>query len=204
MTESKRRKIGIAMLLGLVNTVAIVGVIVLGVVAFQQADRAAQAEAAAAAADERRDAEAAARGEAIEALREQVLDLGEEPVVEPVPEATSPTVINGKDAPPPTTEQLLAVAQQCFALGLCTAPEGKPGDKGDTGDQGEPGRDSTTPGPAGLGIATIECLADGTWRFGMTDTTVIDVPGPCRIAAPPDPTPAPPDPTPAPTPAPTL
>ncbi|MFJ4173421.1 hypothetical protein [Microbacterium sp. NPDC089696] len=191
MTESKRRKIGIAMLLGLVNTVAIVGVIVLGVVAFQQADRAAQAEAAATAADERRDAEAAERGEAIEALREQVLELGEEPVVEPVPEATSPTVVNGKDgkdAPPPTVDQLVAAVQQCFVVGLCVAPAPEKGDKGDTGNDGQPGKDSTVPGPTGLGIATIECLDDGTWRFTMTDATTRDLPGPCRVAPTPEPT----------------
>ncbi len=190
MTESRKRRFGVALLLILVNSFAILGVIALGVVAYQQGERATQAEAAAAAEAEQRDTEAAERGEAIEALREQVLELGEEPVVEPVPESTSPTVINGKDgkdAPPPTAEQMLAAVQQCFAAGLCTAPKGDTGNTGNTGDQGPPGNDSTTPGPAGLGISNIECMDDGAWRFTMTDGTTRDTPGPCRVITEPDP-----------------
>ena len=197
MTESKRRRVGVALLLILVNSFAILGVIALGVVAYQQSERATQAETAAAAEAEERDAEAAERGEAIEALREQVLELGEEPVVDPVPESSSPTVINGKDgkdAPPPTTEQILAAVQQCFEVGLCTAEKGDRGDKGDKGDvgnQGDPGNDSTVAGPAGLGISTIECMDDGAWRFTMTDGTVRDTPGPCKVLPVPEPTPTP-------------
>jgi type II secretory pathway pseudopilin PulG len=203
MTESKRRKIGVGMLLALLNAFAIIGVLVLGVALLQQSERATQAEAAAAAEAEQRDAEAAERGEAIEALREQVLELGEEPVVEPLPESSSPTVIkgqDGKDAPPPTAEQMVTAVQQCFAVGLCTVPppeKGDKGDKGDPGNDGTPGQDSTVPGPAGLGIQTIECMSDGAWRFTMTDGTARDVPGPCRALPISEPTPAP---TPAPTP----
>lgn len=199
MTESKRRRLGVGILLTLLNSFAIIGVIVLGVALFQQAERANRAEAAAAAEAEQRDAEAAERGEAIEALREQVLELGAEPIVEPVPESTSPTVINGrdgKDAPPPTAQQMLAAVQQCFTAGLCVAPKGDPGGVGEQGEPGRPGQDSTVPGPAGapgLGIATIECLTDGTWRFTMTDGTTRDTPGPCRLSPTPEPTPNPPE-----------
>lgn len=194
MTESRKRRFGVAMLLILVNSFAIIGVIVLGVALYQQSERASHAEAVAAAEAEQRDAEAIERGEAIEALRDQVLELGEEPVVAPVPESTSPTVINGKDgkdAPPPTTEQLLAAVQQCFAAGLCTAPKGDKGDTGNTGGQGSPGNDSTVAGPAGLGISNIECMDDGAWRFTMTDGTTRDTPGPCRAAPTIEPTPDP-------------
>jgi len=196
MTESKRRRFGVALLLILVNSSAILGVIALGVVAYQQGERATHAEATAAAEAEQRDAEATERGEAIEALREQVLELGEEPVVDPVPESTSPTVINGKDgkdAPPPTADQLLAAVQQCFAAGLCTAPKGDPGATGGTGGQGPPGNDSTIAGPSGIGISTITCMDDGAWRFTMTDGTTRDTPGPCRITPTPEPTPDPPE-----------
>ncbi|KJL49151.1 hypothetical protein RS84_00263 [Microbacterium hydrocarbonoxydans] len=194
MTRWTKRTIGIVTAIVVVQIITIGGVVALGVVAHEQSERAIQAETAAAAEEEQRDAEAAERAEAIEALREQVLELGEEPVVEPVPESTSPTVINGKDgkdAPPPTAEQMLAAVQQCFALGLCTAPKGDKGDTGDTGDPGAPGSDSTVPGPAGTGIQTIECMDDGTWRFTMTDATTRDIPGPCRIV--PTPTTEPPE-----------
>lgn len=187
MTRWTKRTVGIVAAIIVVQVITIGGVVALGVVAHQQSERAVQAENAAAAEEEQRDAEAAERAEAIEALREQVLQLGEEPVVETDPDASSSTVIkgqDGKDAPPPTPEQMLAAVQQCFALGLCTAPKGETGDEGDKGD---PGNDSTTPGPTGVGIATIECLDDGTWRFTMTDTTTRDIPGPCRIVPTPDP-----------------
>lgn len=108
-----------------------------------------------------------------QALADQIIDLGETPVVEPAPTPSDPVVINGRDgddgedgadAPPPTLAQMNAAVRECFASGQCIAPagdkgdEGDKGDKGDKGDPGNDGADSTTPGPVGpVGPAGPTC-----------------------------------------------
>lgn len=149
MTESRKRRFGVALLLILVNSFAIIGVIVLGVVAFQQSERAAIAESEAAAEDEQRNQD-------IEALRDQVFELGETPVVAPpTPGATTPPRDgrdgedgkDGIDGQSATSEQIAsAVATWCAANGNCIGPPGRPGSDGR---EGTDGRDSTTPGPPG-------------------------------------------------------
>lgn len=160
MTESRKRKFGVALTMGLIQVFTIAGVIALGVVAYQQSERAADAEAVAA-------AEAAQRGQDIEALRDQVFELGETPVVAPpppTPTADPDTPRNGRDgedgkdgedgadAPAPTSAQLLAAFQSFCEQFVCRGADGVngrdglDGAKGDKGDKGDP---STVPGPQG-------------------------------------------------------
>lgn len=95
-----------------------------------------------------------------QALADQIISLGETPVVDPAPapRPSAPVVLNGRDgkdgadAPPPTAAQLQAAVAECFTTGACTAPAGDKGDKGDPGApgaDGNDGADSTTPGPTG-------------------------------------------------------
>lgn len=128
-------------------------------------------------------------------LWDQLLALGA------IPDGADPSTIappgergeRGLQGPPPSAEQIAAaVTIYCAAHGGCIGMPGTPGIPGTPGSDGTPGRDgqdSTVPGPEGtpgVGVATIDCLEDGTWRFTMTDSTIRDVPGPCRIVAPPE------------------
>lgn len=154
MTESKKRRLGVALLLILLNSFAIIGVIALGVVAFQQSERAATAEAQAAVESEQ-------RGQDIEALRDQVYELGETPVVAPpTPGPSSPPSSrdgrdgedgedgqDGQDGQSATVDQVAAaVADWCAASGNCIGAKGQPGDDGR---DGRDGLDSVIPGPMG-------------------------------------------------------
>lgn len=163
MTESRKRHLGVALLLILVNSFAIIGVIVLGVVAYQQSERAASAEAHAAAESEQ-------RGQDIEALRDQVYELGETPVVAPPTPGSSPPPSNrdgrdgedgedGQDGQNASAEQIAAaVADWCAANGNCIGATGQPGDDGR---DGRDGLDSIVPGPIGpQGPAGPQC-SDG-------------------------------------------
>lgn len=147
-----------------------------------------------------------------QSLYEQLLDEGVEPDGDP-PASVSPVVPeNGRDGsdgrdgsrgPGPTAEQVLAGIRACFAAGTCVAPKGDTGDPGADGRDGVDGNDgadgtdgaaSSVPGPAGapgVSVSSIACMDDGTWRFTMTDTTIHDVPGPCRLVVPIEPTPTP-------------
>lgn len=153
MTESRKRRFGVALLLVLLNSLAIIGVIVLGVVAFQQSERAANAEAQAAAESEQ-------RGQDIEALRDQVYELGETPVVAPPTSGPSwPANRDGRDGEDgedgqdglnATPEQIAAaVAEWCAANGNCIGATGQTGSAGRDGRDGLDGLDSVVPGPMG-------------------------------------------------------
>lgn len=166
MTESRKRKIGVALTMGLVQAFTIAGVLTLGVVAYQQSDRAAVAAEQAAAAEDAAAVEAAQRGQDIEALRDQVYELGETPVVAPPsPVPTSPSTVprngrdgeDGEDAPAPTAAQMLAAVQQCFTSGLCVAPEGDVGPAGTNGTNGTDGRDGTNGSDGAPGAAGPPC-----------------------------------------------
>ena len=101
-------------------------------------------------------------------LYEQLLDEGVEPEGEAPEEVAPPTVVekpkdgddgkDGKDAPPPTSAQMNAAVAQCFAAGLCVAPEGAPGGPGE---DGEDGRDAPAPTAEELQAAVQQCFAAG-------------------------------------------
>jgi len=158
MTKPTRRTIGVAAIILAVQVLTIGGVIALGAYAYQQSAHAVDVESAAA-------AEAEERAQEIDALREQVLELGEDPVVDSVP--TDPVDRprdgidgedgrDGKDGSDATPAQIAAaVAQYCAVNGGCIGAKGDPGLDGTDGTDGvdgtpgAPGADSTTPGPAG-------------------------------------------------------
>ncbi|MEN0021978.1 MAG: hypothetical protein AAGC61_01765 [Microbacterium sp.] len=199
MTESRKRRFGVALLLILLNSFAIIGVIVLGVVAFQQSERAATAEEQAAAESEQ-------RGQDIEALRDQVYELGETPVVAPpTPGPSAPPSTrdgrdgedgeDGQDGQNATPAQIAAaVAEWCAANGNCIGATGRPGADGN---DGRDGQDSVVPGPMGpQGPAGPVCpegyTASTVWvaiadsedgTFTPEQATI------CRITPAPDPAP---------------
>lgn len=74
------------------------------------------------------------------------------------------------------------------ADGAASTVPGPQGPEGPQGPQGEPGA-TGSPGPAGVSVVGITCMDDGTWRFVMSDTTQIDVLGPCRALPNPEGTP---------------
>lgn len=159
MSESRKRKFGVIVTMLLVQLFTIAGVITLGVVAYQQSERAAQAESSA----EIEAAQAEENGVAIEALRDQVLELGEVPVVsQPSPPPSSPDSPrdgnDGKDAPPPTAAQVYEAVQQCFTTGVCVAPKGDPGTNGANG---KDGRDAPAPTFDQMMAAVQQCFTSG-------------------------------------------
>lgn len=162
MSESQKRKVGVIVTMLLVQLFTIAGVITLGVVAYQQSEVAAQATAAA----EVEAAQAQENGEAIEALRDQVLELGEVPVVsQPSPPPSSPNSPrdgeDGEDAPPPTAAQVYTAVVQCFTAGVCVAPTGQPGKDGVNGTDGNDGRDAPEPTFEQMMAAVQQCFASG-------------------------------------------
>ncbi|KQP83734.1 collagen-like protein [Aeromicrobium sp. Leaf291] len=133
----------------------------------------------------------------VDALGQQVRDLGEDPVVPTSPVVNSPTILPG-----PRGEQGLR-----GLLGLPGAPgaSGRDGQNGQDstvpGPTGPAGRDSTVPGPQGergpmgatgergpagadgapgRGIADVQCT-DGRWVVTYTDNTTSDA-GDCQPA----------------------
>ncbi|EFQ84704.1 hypothetical protein HMPREF0063_10045 [Aeromicrobium marinum DSM 15272] len=70
----------------------------------------------------------------------------------------------GLDGTTPSNERLLALIRPLI-------PEPIPGAPGATGD----------PGPAGRGIASLQCQDDGRWLVTYTDGAAQDA-GPCRVA----------------------
>lgn len=133
----------------------------------------------------------------VDALGQQVRDLGEDPVVPTSPVVNSPTTIPG-----PRGEQGLR-----GLLGLPGAPgaAGRDGQNGQDstvpGPTGPAGRDSTVPGPQGergpagpagergpagadgapgRGISDVQC-SDGRWIVTYTDGTTSDA-GDCQPA----------------------
>lgn len=162
MSESRKRKVSVIATMLLVQLFTIAGVITLGVVAYQQSERAAEATAAA----EVEAAQAQENGEAIEALRDQVLELGEVPVVsQPSPLPSSPDSPrdgeDGADAPPPTAAQVYTAVVQCFTAGVCVAPTGEPGKDGVNGTNGTDGRDAPAPTFEQMMAAVQQCFASG-------------------------------------------
>lgn len=162
MSESRKRKAGVIVTMLLVQLFTIAGVITLGVVAYQQSERAAQATNAA----EIEAAQAQENGEAIEALRDQVFELGEVPVAaQPSPPPSSPDSPrngeDGEDAPPPTAAQVYAAVVQCFTAGVCVAPTGEPGKDGLNGTNGNDGRDAPAPTFEQMMAAVQQCFASG-------------------------------------------
>ncbi|QYC54366.1 minor tail protein [Microbacterium phage Pickles13] len=95
----------------------------------------------------------------VDALYEQVLAAGEEPVTEP--ETSTPTQSlpgekgdKGEPGRAPTQAEIVdAVLDVCAQTALCTGPAGTPGEsiKGDPGDDGQPGAPGT-PGAPGESI----------------------------------------------------
>ena len=59
-------------------------------------------------------------------------------------------------------------------------PRGETGPAGPQGATGEAGPAGPT-GPSGVGIVGILCADDGTWVFSMSDSSTINVAGPCRV-----------------------
>lgn len=158
MTKPTRRTIALVLGIMALQALTIGGVIALGAYAYQQSENYVASEAA-------RASDAEERAEEIDALREQVLELGEDPVVDPVPTAPSDPGErardgvdgkdgrDGEDASP--AQIAAAVAEYCAANGGCIGAQGNPGLNGTDGTDGTdgvdgaPGADSTTPGPAG-------------------------------------------------------
>lgn len=145
----------------------------------------------------------------VDALVEQLEDLGEEPVVEPetpkIPDGPGPVLIPGEKGEPgddgepgrtPTAAEVLAaVTAYCASVGGCVGedgesivgPPGEPGPPGESivGPQGEPGAPGSTgaTGPAGVSIMGVECVVTGdgatAFRFLFSDGAIADVVGPC-------------------------
>lgn len=136
-------------------------------------------------------AENQAANENARSLYDQLLELGAKP------QGTNPQVYApglpgeaGRDGRDATDEQIDAgIARYCAVVGCTPLPSEIPGPEGA---QGEPGRDGQ-PGPVGatgvtgaqgapgVGIQGIACLESGDWRFTMTDSSALTVPGPCRV-----------------------
>lgn len=142
MTRSGRRTLWLVIAIGIVSVASIAGVLFLGAVVAQLS-------------------------EANSALRTQIEDLGEEPVVGPVAGEDGKDGRPGKDGedgkdgargPGPTDQQVAdAVAEYCAANGGCVGatgpagPAGVQGVAGNDGKAGAPGADGATgaTGPAG-------------------------------------------------------
>lgn len=159
---------------------------------FQSADEASLAERA----ELRTDLEQ--NEAAVQALTEQLEDLGQEPVVTP-PTSAAPTSSS------PSVELLrslvrFAVETSCGGPSCegAVGPVGAPGLAGIPGKAGPPGADGTdgangvdgAPGPVGppgangldgRGVVSITCGADGVWTIAYTDGTTSTTPGPCRV-----------------------
>ncbi|URM87294.1 membrane protein [Microbacterium phage Antuna] len=89
----------------------------------------------------------------VDALYEQVLAAGEEPVTEPdtsAPPASLPGEPGAPGRPPTQAEIVDAVLDVCSATSLCVGPAGTPGEPGESvkGDPGAPG----APGAPGESI----------------------------------------------------
>lgn len=135
----------------------------------------------------------------VDALYEQVLAAGEDPVVEPVDADAQRGEKGEKGEPgrPPTAAELSAsFAAYCAANDGCrgiagsdgVSVKGEPGEIGPMGPQGEKGEKGDTgtpgaPGANGLSVIDVYCVAsDGlstAFRFTFSDGTWIDVAGPC-------------------------
>lgn len=134
------KTVRLLIVIGILQLATIAGVVVLGAVAAQQSQAASAADEA-----------AAQRAEEVEALRQQVLALGEEPVVSPPPATPvkGDAGETGPRGPGPTAEQIAAaVAEYCAANGGCIGAAGSNGLPGVNGKDGEDGNDGA-PGAAG-------------------------------------------------------
>lgn len=147
----------------------------------------------------------------VDALYEQVLAAGENPVVEPEtsnpPASVTTPGEKGETGPPgrpPTVAEIVAAFNAyCAANNGCrggVGPAGAPGAPGESivgpqgelgpvgpqgpqGEQGEPG----APGASGISVIDIYCVAVDpvatAFRFTFSDGSTIDVAGPCIPAA---------------------
>lgn len=133
-----------------------------------------------------KDAEIAELRDKVDALYEQVVAAGEDPVTD---SATSPSTTpgakgdKGEPGRAPTEREIVdSVIDVCSTSTLCTGPpgattvgdkgdKGDRGEKGDTGDQGAPGADSTVPGPQGAPGPTCP---DGTTQTNVFVDTYVD------------------------------
>jgi len=116
---------------------------------------------------------------------------------------------DGADAEPVTNAQVRDAVEACFATGACPVPrDGTNGADGVTPTaedlaaihnaycaanndcRGADGKDSTVPGPRGVGIQDMECHETGDWIITLTDGTALTANGPCRYVEP-SPTPTP-------------
>lgn len=121
----------------------------------------------------------------VDALHEQVIATGEDPVTEPSSGTRGERGDKGEPGRPPTEREIVdAVIGVCSSSTLCTGPpgtatkgdtgapglQGDRGEKGDKGDKGDPGADSTVPGPQGAPGPT--CPAGTTQTNVLIDTYV--------------------------------
>lgn len=96
-----------------------------------------------------------------QALSDQIIALGETPVVTPSTSTSDPIIItptngqDGEDAPPPTDAQVYAAVVQCFTTGACVAP------KPDPGQDGKDGQDAPAPTFEQMMAAVQQCFASG-------------------------------------------
>lgn len=139
----------------------------------------------------------------LDALYEQVLATGEEPVVkpeevgDPLPAPRGEKGERGEPGRPPTVAEMIETFNAfCAANNGCRGADGiglpgtngtngAKGDKGDPGDQGpqgNPGNDGG-PGVPGVSVIDVTCvLLDGAmpaFRFSFSDGATVDVVGSC-------------------------
>lgn len=142
----------------------------------------------------------------VDALYEQLRDLGEDPIVDksdPTPGTPGPSGptgeqgIPGQDGRTPTAAEVLAaVNAYCATVNGCRGADGTNGTPGTNGTNGAPGESIVGPaGPAGpqgeqgipgangVSVTGVSCVLlddlSTAFRFTFSDQEAIDVRGPC-------------------------
>lgn len=139
----------------------------------------------------------------VDALYEQLRDLGEDPIVDksdPTPGATGPSGptgeqgIPGQDGRTPTAAEVLAaVNAYCATVNGCVGPAGTNGTNGTNGQPGTPGANGESivgpAGPAGasgadgVSVTGVSCVIrddlSTAFRFTFSNGSTADVTGAC-------------------------
>lgn len=141
----------------------------------------------------------------VDALYEQVLAAGEDPVVEPAsetpnaPPSAAPVGPRGEPGRPPTADEVLAgIARYCSNSGVCLGPRGEPGEAitgppgesivGPPGPAGPPGLNGSDgapgqPGADGVSVTGVSCVIrddlSTAFRFTFSNGAATDVAGMC-------------------------
>lgn len=142
----------------------------------------------------------------VDALYEQLQDLGEDPIVTPSDPSPAPTGPSGPTGPqgiagrtPSMGDVLDAVDAYCVSIGGCVGADGEDGASGTNGGDGAPGAPGEsitgpagpqgpagtngTDGAPGVSVTGVSCVLlddlSTAFRFTFSDATAVDVPGAC-------------------------